>query len=90
MSLSKTQRELLEDKLALWRTASTSGPMDGRDYNRRAVEALEELWGDMDDYRERLHDLVSIDSEEWAIGGGPGFKERKAKAWARAREPFEP
>lgn len=43
-----------------------------------------------DDLEERLRDLVMVDSEEWAIGGGPGFKERKEKAWARAREPFEP
>lgn len=43
-----------------------------------------------DDYRERLHDLVMVDAEEWATGGGPGFKERRDKAWTRAREPFEP
>jgi hypothetical protein len=40
--------------------------------------------------RERLKDLVLIDAEEWAIGGGPGFKERREKAGGRAREPFEP
>lgn len=45
---------------------------------------------DRDDYRERLHDLVMVDGEEAAIGGGPGFKERRDKAWDRAREPFEP
>lgn len=45
---------------------------------------------DADDYRERLHDLVMIDGEATAIGGGPGFKERRDKAWRRAREPFEP
>lgn len=45
---------------------------------------------DAEDYRERLHDLVSLDSEEAAIGGGPGFKDRRARAWTRAYEPFEP
>lgn len=51
---------------------------------------LEEALGDRDDYRERLHDLVMIDAEEWAVGGGPGFKDRREKAWSRARERFEP
>lgn len=45
---------------------------------------------DAEDYRERLHDLVQIDGEERAIGGGPGFKDRRDKAWDRARERFEP
>lgn len=43
-----------------------------------------------EEYREILHDLVMIDSEERAIGGGPGFRARRDKAWARASEPFEP
>lgn len=55
-----------------------------------ACPALQDLEDDRDDYRERLRDLVMIDAEEWAIGGGPGFKDRHAKAWARAREIFEP
>lgn len=41
-------------------------------------------------YREALHDLVQLRSEAFAIGGGPGFKEREAKAWRRAAELFEP
>lgn len=40
MSLTDTQRELLEDKFVLWERASREGPMDLRDYNRRAAEAL--------------------------------------------------
>lgn len=44
-----------------------------------------------DDYRDRLRDVVMIDAEEWALsGGGPGIRERREKAWTRAREPFEP
>lgn len=52
--------------------------------------AREEAEGEIEDLTEILRDLVMIDGEEAAIGGGPGFKDRKAKAWARARERFEP
>lgn len=41
-------------------------------------------------FKEALHDLVQLRSEEWAIGGGPGFKERLEKAWRAAEELFEP
>lgn len=88
--MTADQKALLEDKLSLWRSQSRPGQGELRDYHGRAVEALEALFDMADDYRERLHDLVMIDAEEWAIGGGPGFKERKEKAWNRAREPFEP
>jgi hypothetical protein len=50
----------------------------------------DEALGDRDEYRDLLHDLVMLDAEAWAIGGGPGFKERHDKAWGRARERFEP
>lgn len=51
----------------------------------------DEALADRDDFRDRLHDLVMIDAEEWALnGGGPGIKERRERAWNRAREPFEP
>lgn len=40
MTLTDAQRLLLEDKFVLWDKASRSGPMDLRDYNRRAAEAL--------------------------------------------------
>ena len=60
----------------------------------RENEALrrerDEAQGDRAEYRDLLHDLVMLDGEEWAIGGGPGFKERSEKAWSRARERFEP
>lgn len=39
-ALTEKQRELLEDKLALWREGSTNGNMEMRDYNRRCAEAL--------------------------------------------------
>ena len=88
--LGKAQRLLLEDKLRLWRQQASEGPMEMRDYHHRAAEALETVMDYADDLRDRLHDLVMVDSEEWAIGGGPGFKARRDAAWARAREPFEP
>jgi hypothetical protein len=92
MSLTRDQRILLEDKLDLWREAAkhVGRDPDYADYHRRAVEALEELFDTADDYRERLHDVVLIEAEADAIGGGPRFKERHAKAWNQAREPFEP
>lgn len=37
-----------------------------------------------------LHDLVMLRAEEWALGGGPGIKERWEKAWRAADEIFEP
>lgn len=40
MTLTDEQRELLEDKFILWERASREGPMDLRDYNCRAAEAL--------------------------------------------------
>ena len=39
---------------------------------------------DIQEWKDALHDLVMLHSEEWAIGGGPGFKERSTKAWAVA------
>lgn len=45
---------------------------------------------DLDELRDALHDLVQLRSEAFAIGGGPGFKEREAAAWRRAAELFEP
>lgn len=56
----------------------------------RLTRERDEARGDADDLKERLYDVVMIEAEEWAIGGGPGFKDRKEKAWNRAREPFEP
>jgi hypothetical protein len=89
----------LRDGVAGFTTALAIGYQDGRasrefgecrddlcDDLRRVLDAVERMY----DYRERLHDLVMIDSEEFAIGGGPGFKARRDKAWDRAREPFEP
>ena len=51
---------------------------------------ITELIDTCDEYREILGDLVDLDSEERAMGRWPGFKERYEKAWARAREKFEP
>lgn len=38
--MTSAQRLLLEDKFILWDRASREGPMDLRDYNRRAADAL--------------------------------------------------
>lgn len=57
---------------------------------RNTEAERDEAIGDRDEYRDLLRDLVMIDSEQWATGGGPGFKQRREKAWANARERFEP
>ena len=57
---------------------------------RELLERVDTLTDDRDEFRDLLRDLVMLESEESAIGGGPGFKERHAKAWAAAREKFEP
>ena len=41
-------------------------------------------------YQELLKDLCDLNAEGWANGGGPGYRERFAKAWKRAHEQFEP
>lgn len=41
--LTEKQKELLKDKLDLWRRASVEGAVSSRDYNRRAAAALEAL-----------------------------------------------
>lgn len=40
MTLTDEQRELLEDKFTVWARQAESGPLDLRDYNRRAADAL--------------------------------------------------
>lgn len=45
VGLTDAQRELLEDKFVLWTRLSQAGPMDLRDYNRRAAEALKVALG---------------------------------------------
>jgi hypothetical protein len=37
---TEAQLELLRDKCVLWDRAAREGPMDLRDYNRRAADAL--------------------------------------------------
>jgi hypothetical protein len=89
------QQTLLRDKIAIWRQQASQGPVEMRDYNRRAAEALEALFADWEasdptPWRDALHDLVMCRSEQLAIGGGPGWKEREARAWRAAEELFEP
>ena len=45
---------------------------------------------DLQEYKDALHDLVMLDAEQWATGGGPGFAERRKTAWDIARSLFEP
>lgn len=40
MTMTDDQAALLRDKYVLWERASREGPLDLRDYNRRAAEAL--------------------------------------------------
>ncbi len=49
------------------------------DWQAEHLATVEEL-------REVLHDLCMDHSERVAIGGGPGWRERHAKTWARAYE----
>ncbi len=56
---------------------------------RKHIEEMEAA-PSYEEYKEALHDLVMLHSEEWAIGGGPGFKDRSKKAWQAALELFEP
>ena len=38
--MAPDQFALLQDKVSVWRNSSSTGPVDLRDYNRRAAEAL--------------------------------------------------
>lgn len=51
--------------------------------------ALSDAQDNAEEYHEILHDLVQDECEMRAIGGGPGWKERHEKTWARAFELFE-
>lgn len=60
-------------------------------YRRIAAAEIERLTAEVrdsceDEYRDALSDLVSLESEMRAIGGGPGFAQRNARAWAVAEE----
>ena len=57
---------------------------------QEAPPRLECSCEDATPYKDALHDLVMLDAEEWAIGGGPGFAARRKAAWVAARELFEP
>lgn len=52
-SLTHAQRELLDDKLDVWRRAANDGRKEWRDYNRRCAEALEAALAIVDAARDR-------------------------------------
>ena len=51
---------------------------------------MDDMQDDRDEYRDLLKDILDCEAEFDAIGGGPSFKERRAKAYAAAWERFEP
>lgn len=53
--MTEDQLTLLRDKFALWDRAAHDGPMDLRDYNRRAADALKALLAEQVEYW-RLHE----------------------------------
>lgn len=53
--MTEDQLTLLRDKFVLWDRAAHDGPMDLRDYNRRAADALKALLAEQVEYW-RLHE----------------------------------
>lgn len=51
-------------------------------------QRIEELTARAEELDEILGDLLRDHSEREAIGGGPGWRERHAKTWARAWEVY--
>lgn len=64
----------------IWDVSSAS------EITRRALAS----GADADEYRDALHELLMCRSEQLAIGGGPGWKERNAKAWQVAADLIGP
>jgi hypothetical protein len=95
MMVTADQLALLRDKIELWSLRAERGLPDFRDYDQRCAEALKALLADWEasdpaPWRDALHELVMCHSEQQAIGGGPGWQRRDAKAWRAAEELFEP
>lgn len=88
--MSDTDEELIK-RAKLYAKSFGAGSQTAKLIDRLASR-LEALAGEEDAqvYKDALHDLVQLRAEEWAIGGGPGFKDRQAKAWRAAEELFEP
>ena len=53
------------------------------------IRAILDAVDDLEDRTDILHDLVTDECERRAIGGGPNWRERHEKTWARAMELFE-
>lgn len=56
-NLTGARRELLNDKIDVWRRQSVEGSLDLRDYNRRSADALASALAEVD----RCHDRLEID-----------------------------
>lgn len=57
---------------------------------RAAEEREAKMCDDRDDYRNLLKAVLDIEYECEIIGGGPGWQDRRKKAFRAARERFEP
>ena len=51
----------------------------------RLMDAMQD---ERDEYRDLLKDILDCEAEERAIGGGPGWRERREKAFAAGWERF--
>jgi hypothetical protein len=69
--VTEAQLELLRDKYVLYDRASREGPMDMRDYNRRAAEALKALLSEREDATNAL---------VWIVSAWPGWRDAAARA----------
>lgn len=86
MTLTDDQAALLRDKYVLWERASREGPMDLRDYNRRAAEALKAALMIVSEYLQPLPAPAEARSSQLETGcecldcTGPGMP-----SWRRAK-----
>jgi hypothetical protein len=64
--VTEAQLELLRDKYVLWERFSREGPMDTRDYDRRAAEALKALLSERED---------AANAIAWIVSARPGWRE---------------
>jgi hypothetical protein len=71
----------LVDEIEAAVTAALAKPVSDH-----ATDVTDKYGNTADEYRDALSELVSLDSEARAIGGGPGYGQRLLKAYAVAEE----